>query len=160
MSLGALECPEMLRPQRRSQGNQTRRKGMEVTARRWLSWDQPWSVGRGTARAAERAPPLTSAPNTWEKVKVDPTQPARLQTPPRVRLIASVTGSPGLAGTQCSLLIHPQGEQSRPVSKHSWVQGGSPGRTQRSKEVPTVAISTLWMEFQIGQVTFPKSHNH
>ena len=81
-SLGALECTEMLRPQRRSQGSQSMRKRMEVTARRWQSWDQPWSVGQGTARAAERASPLTSAPNTWEKVKVEPTQPARLQTPP------------------------------------------------------------------------------
>ena len=125
---------------------------MEVTARRWLSWDQPWSVGRGTARAAERAPPLTSAPNTWEKVKVDPTQPARLQTPPRGHPVASVTGSPGLASTQSSQLIRPQGEQARPVSKHSWVT------PQQPKEVTTVAVSTLWMEFQRGQMTFPKSH--
>lgn len=66
-SLGALECTEMLRPQRRSQGSRSTRKRMEVTARRWQSWDQPWSVGQGTTRAAERAPPLTSAPNTWEK---------------------------------------------------------------------------------------------
>ena len=153
MSLGALECTEMLRPQRRSQGSQTSRKGMEVTARRWLSWDQPWSMGRGTARAAERAPPLTSAPNTWEKVKVDPTQPARLQTPPRSHPVASVTGSPGLASTQSSQLIRPQGEQARPVSKHSWVI------PQQPKEVTTVAVSTLWMEFQRGQMTFPKSHN-
>lgn len=153
MSLGALECTEMPRPQRRSQGGQTRR-GNGADSQEVAELGPALVCGVGHSQSRREAPPLISAPDTWEKVEVDPTQPAGLQTPPRGRPVANVTGSPGLASTQCSQLIRRQGEQARPISKHSWVT------PQQPKEVTTVAISTLWMEFQRGQVTFPKSRNH
>lgn len=101
---------------------------MELTARRWPELGPALVCGVGHSQSRRGHHTLISAPDTWEKVEVDPTQPAALQTPPRAAQLPMSLG-PQVASTQCSQLIRPQEAGQGPISKHSWVpppaaQGG------------------------------------